>query len=330
MKAPLAIMTQQLGSLDNYHIVEHDPGQPKANEVRFNIKAAAVNYVDTLVAAGKYQVKPNTPFIPGAECAGVVESVGGDVNSFKVGDRVFTSGVGNAFCQAAIAPSNQLYRFPDTLSFEEAATFKVSYSTSYHALVQRGKLQAGESVLIMGAAGGVGYAAIQIAKALNAGRVIASVSNEKKRELALRAGADVVIHSRSDSWRGDLKDANNGRGIDIVVDPVGGEYTEPAFRSLAWGGRHLVIGFAGGSIPRLPTNLPLLKGAALIGVDIRQFTLFEAEKAAENIKELFALHASHNLRPFIGVSFTFKDFREAMSLAATGNCVGRIVLRTTE
>lgn len=324
MNEPLAIIADTLGSPDHFRIAAHDPGQPGPGEARYAVQAAAVNFVDVLVAAGKYQVKPVLPFIPGAECAGIVEAVGEGVTHLNPGDRVFTSGVGNAFCQAAVRPAEELSICPASLSVEEAATFKVSYATAYYALVQRGGLAAGETVLVLGAAGGVGYAAIQVAKALGA-RVVGSASSAEKRELALVAGADEVVDSRSESWRADVA-AAAGRAIDLVVDPVGGDATEPAFRSLGWKGRHLVIGFAGGGIPRLPTNLALLKGAALVGVDFRQFALYEAETAAANIRTLVELQASHGFRPHIGAVFPMERFAEAMALAASGQCVGRVVL----
>jgi len=326
MQKPRAVFGETLGAPETYRLIEHDPGQPGAGQVRYAIRAAGISYVDVLVAAGKYQLQPKTPFIPGSECAGIIESVGAGVTQFKPGDRIIAGTFGKTFCEAAVAPVNDVIHCPDRLSFEEAATFKVNYLTAYYALVQRGRVQAGETVLVLGAAGGVGYAAIQIAKALGA-NVIASASSEMKRQVCLQGGADIAIDARSPSWRDDLKAANNGKGVDVVVDPVGGDSTEPAFRSLAWNGRHLVIGFVGGGIPKLPTNLALLKGASLIGVDIRQFGIFEPELAAKNVDALFALQAAHNLRPYIGKSFPIEEYVDAMNLAASGECVGRVVLR---
>jgi NADPH2:quinone reductase len=325
MNAPRAVIGQTLGAPETYQLVARDPGEPGPGEVRYAIRAAGISYVDVLVAAGKYQLQPKTPFIPGSECAGIVERVGAGVTAFKPGDRIIAGAFGNAFCEAAVAAVADLMPCPDTLSFEEAATFKVNYLTAYHALVQRGRVQPGETVLVLGAAGGVGYAAVQIAKALGA-RVIASASSEDKRNVALRGGADIAIDARSPTWRDDLKAANNGKGVDVVVDPVGGDATEPAFRSLAWNGRHLVIGFVGGGIPKLATNLPLLKGASLIGVDIRQFAIFEPALAAKNVEDLFALQAAHNLRPCISRRFPLEQYAEAMNCAASGDCVGRVVL----
>jgi NADPH2:quinone reductase len=211
------------------------------------------------------------------------------------------------------------------MSYTEAAVFRVSYATAYHALVQRGRLQAGETVLVLGAGGAVGYAAIEIAKALGA-TVIGSASSEAKRALATRAGADQVVDARSATWRDDVKGANGGRAIDVVIDPIGGAVTELAFRSLAWNGRLLVIGFAGGEIAKLPVNLALLKGASLIGVDVRQFGEYEPEAAAANIAALFGLFAAGHLRPPIAKTYPLAEFAAAMVEARSGETAGRIVL----
>jgi NADPH2:quinone reductase len=322
---PRAVVGNTLGPPQTYRLRPADPGTPGPGEVRYAVHAAAVSYVDVLIAAGRYQFRPPVPFIPGTECAGVVERVGAGVTGFKPGDRVIGRPAGGAFREAGVTPAHELVLLPPDLSLVEGAAFKVSYTTAYHALVQRARLQAGETVLVLGAAGAIGRAAVQIAKALGA-RVIASGSSAEKRSLATAAGADVAIDATSSSWRDDLRDANGGQPVDVVVDPVGGEATEPAFRALAWNGRHLVIGFVGGGIPKLPTNLALLKGAALIGVDVRQFALREPRQAAENIASLLHLHALHDLRPAIGSTFALERFAEAMQLAASGRALGRVVL----
>jgi NADPH2:quinone reductase len=247
------------------------------------------------------------------------------VTTFQPGDRICAIGMGNGFRDVAVAPADTLRKFPETLSYAEAATFVSSLATAYHALVQRAQLQTGETVLVLGAGGAVGCASIQLAKIFGA-RVIASASTPAKRELALRMGADAAVDAHSASWRDDVKAANNGKPVDVVVDPVGGDASEPAFRSLAWKGRHLVIGFAGGSIPKLPLNLPLLKGAALLGVDLRQFGLFEPDTAEANIAALFDLHRRHGLKPHIGHTFPLERFADALHLAASGQGVGRIVV----
>ena len=260
---PRAVMADELGPPDAYKLVDHDPAPPSPTQVSISIRAAGISFVDVLTASGGYQVKPPVPFIPGSECAGVIAAVGADVCGLAVGDRVVGSGWGGLFADVANLPARTVRKMPEKLSFEEAAVFPVSYATAWHALVDRGRLQARETLLVLGAGGATGYAAVQIGKHLGA-RVIGSASSEEKRILATAGGADAIVDARAGDWRDQVKAANGGKGIDVVFDPVGGEATDPAFRSLAWNGRHLVIGFPGG-IAALRTNLPLLKGASLIG-----------------------------------------------------------------
>jgi len=321
---PRAVIAEELGPPDNYTLVERDPGAPSPTQVRIAIKAAGISFVDVLTAAGGYQVKPPVPFIPGSECAGIVEAIGAEVRGLSVGDRVVASGWGGLFADAVNLPSRTVRRMPEALSFEEAAVFPVSYATAWHALVDRAKLQPGETVLVLGAGGATGYAAVQIGKHIGA-RVIASASGEEKRALAISGGADAVVDARGDDWRGAVKAANGDKGVDVVFDPIGGDATEPAFRSLAWNGRHLVIGFPAG-IAALRTNLPLLKGASLVGVDIRQFGIFEPEKSEANRDTIFALAAGGKLRPAIARTYPLAEFRTAMEDAAAGKSAGRIVL----
>lgn len=319
-----AVIAEELGPPENYTLVERDPGAPSPTQVRIAIKAAGISFVDVLTAAGGYQVKPPLPFIPGSECAGIVEAVGAEVQGLAVGDRVVASGWGGLFADAVNLPARTVRRMPGALSFEEAAVFPVSYATAWHALVDRAKLQAGETLLVLGAGGATGYAAVQIGKHLGA-HVIASASGEAKRALAVAGGADGVVDARGGDWRGAVKAANGDKGVDVVFDPIGGEATDPAFRSLAWNGRHLVIGFPAG-IAALRTNLPLLKGASLIGVDVRQFGIFEPEKSEANRDTIFALAAAGALRPAIARAYRLAEFRAAMEDAAAGKSAGRIVL----
>lgn len=319
-----AVKAEALGPPEAYALVDHDPGAPSPTQVRIAVKAAGISFVDVLTAAGGYQVKPPVPFVPGSECAGIVEAVGSEVEGLNVGDKVVGSGWGGLFADAAILPARSIRRMPEALSFEEAAVFPVSYATAWHALVDRGRLQPGETLLVLGAGGATGYAAVQIGKHLGA-RVIGSASSEDKRALAMAGGADAVVDARAEDWRDAVKAANDGKGVDLVFDPVGGEATEPAFRSLAWNGRHLVIGFPGG-IAALRTNLPLLKGASLVGVDIRQFGIFEPEKSEANRDTVYALAGEGKLRPAIAKAYDIEDFRAAMTDAAEGKRAGRIVL----
>lgn len=320
-----AVIADTLGPIGNYALRGYDPGAPGPGEVRIAIAAAGVSFADVLVASGEYQVKPPVPFIPGSECSGVIEAVGEGVPASRVGERVQTSRMGGIFAEAVVVPAATARPIPERLSFAEGAVFVVSYATSYHALVQRAQLQPGETLLVLGAGGAVGYAAIQLGKQLGA-RVIGSASSEDKRALALRGGADAAVDSRSASWRDDVKAANDGRPVDVVFDPLGGAATEPAFRSLAWRGRHLVIGFAAGGIPKLPTNLALLKGAALLGADIRQFGIYEPELYNSNMRALMALAAEGRVAPPIAKSYRLGDFAEAMRETAAGMTAGRIVI----
>lgn len=323
---PRAVLAREFADPSTFALEPHDPGPPGPDHVRIGVRAAGVSFADVLVAEGKYQMKPELPFIPGSEVSGVIEAVGEGVDPSRISQRVCASAFGSAFSEAAIVPAKMALPIPDSMTFDEASVFRVSYATAYHALVQRGRLSAGESVLVLGAGGAVGYSAIEIAVALG-GRVIGSASSEEKRALALQAGAAAVVDSRSPTWRDDVKAANGGRPIDVVVDPLGGDSTELAFRSLAWNGRLLVIGFIGGGIPKLPTNLALLKGASLIGVDIRQFGIREPEGAAANVRALFALYREGKLHPHIARRFAIEDFVAAMHLAREGVTAGRIVLQ---
>lgn len=318
------VMADTLGPPEAYRLVEQDPGSPSPTQVRIAIRATGISFVDVLTAAGGYQVKPPLPYIPGSECAGVVESVGDEVSGLTVGDKVVGSGWGGLFADAVNLPARAVRAMPAGLSFEEAAVFPVSYATAWHALVDRGRLQPGETLLVLGAGGATGYAAVQIGKHLGA-HVIGSASSAAKRALATAGGADIMVDARGDDWREQVKEANGGKGIDVVFDPVGGEATDPAFRSLAWNGRHLVIGFPAG-IAALRTNLPLLKGASLVGVDVRQFGIFEPEKSEANRDTVFRLAAEGRLRPAIARTYKLEDFRAAMEDAAAGKSAGRIVL----
>jgi len=297
---------------------------PSAGQVRVRIHAAGVSFVDVLTAGGGYQVKPPLPFIPGSECAGVIEALGPDVVGLAVGQRVQASGWGGMYADAANLPTASVRPIPDAMSFAAAAVFGVSYATAWHALVDRARLQAGETLLVLGAGGATGYAAVQVGKHLGA-RVIASASSDGKRALAVGGGADVALDSSASDWRDAVKAATGGRGADVVFDPIGGDTTELAFRTLGWGGRHLVIGFPGG-MTALRTNLALIKGACLVGVDIRQFGIFEPVKAAANLATLFDLAGQGVLNPAIAQTYPLPDFVPAMTAAASGALAGRVVL----
>lgn len=320
-----AIISDALGPPEAYAIREHAPSPPGPGQISLAVKAIGISYVDVLIAEGKYQVQPPVPFIPGTECAGVVLAVGDDVTSVAVGDRVMGSSFGGIFAEVATVRAASFNKVPDALTMEQAAVFPPSYTTAFHALVDRGRLQPGETLLVLGAAGATGVAAIQVGKTLGA-FVVASASSEAKRKLCLDAGADAVVDTRSTQWRDAVKAASNGKPVDVVFDPVGGDMTDPAFRTLAYDGRYLVIGFTGG-IATLKTNLPLVKTASLVGVQIRTFGEAEPEKAAANTVRCLELAASGALQPAIGRVYDFEDFRSAMRAAFEGTEVGRVVMR---
>src|SRR5262245_3717348 len=263
--------------------------QPKAGEVLVEIKAASLNFPDLLIVQNKYQHKPPLPFVPGSEFAGVVAAVGAGVTNLQVGQSVACLAGTGGFGTHTLAPAERCVPLPPGFPFVDAAAFIMTYAPSYHALVDRAQLKAGETVLVLGAAGGVGTAAIQIAKAVGA-RVIAAASSDEKCELCRSIGADATInytqHGVPNAFRDAIQAANDGKGPDVIYDPVGGDFAEPAFRSIAWRGRYLVVGFAAGPIPSLPLNLALLKGAAIVGVFWGDFSRREPKANGAMMQEL--------------------------------------------
>lgn len=321
---PRAVIGHAFGPPETYALEAHDPGIPGPGEVRVLIRAAGVSYVDVLTAMGEYQFKPPLPFIPGSEYAGTVEVVGEGVAHLAPGMRVFGSSLGKTFAEAGIFAAANVKPMPEGLSFAEAAVFPVNYTTAFHALLDRGRLQAGETLLVLGAAGGTGYAAVQMGKALGA-RVIASASSAEKQALALAGGADAVVTTGAADWREQVRCANGGKPVDVVFDPVGGEATEPAFRTLGYDGRHLVVGFTGG-IPALKTNLALLKSASLVGVHLRHFGMECPEQAAANAARVMDMAGSGALKPAIARAYPIEDYVAAMRQGFSGKAAGRIVL----
>jgi NADPH:quinone reductase len=321
-----AIVGHEFGPPESYRLEEFEPKPVGPGEIRVAIKAIGVSYVDVLTAMGKYQVTPPLPFIPGSECAGVVEELGEGVSHVAVGDRVMGSSFGGIFAEANTFRASSFDKVPEAMSLEQGAVFKPSYMTAWHALVDRGRLQAGETLLVLGAGGATGVAAIQVGKLLGA-KVIGSASSQAKRDIALAAGADATVDTRSETWREAVKAANGGRAIDVVFDPVGGDMTDPAFRSLGYDGRYLVVGFTGG-ISSLKTNLPLVKTASLIGVQLRVSLMEEPEKAVAATKAILKGAAKGTLAPVIGKTYPLEDYAEAMQAAFDGKAAGRIVIQT--
>jgi NADPH2:quinone reductase len=322
-----AVVAEQLGPPENYSLREITLPPPGPQEVRVRIKAAGVSFVDVLVSAGRYQVRPEVPFTPGSECAGIVEAVGSAVTGFVVGQKVLASaGWAGIFADSANIRADSVWPMPEGMSFEEASVFMVSAQTAWHALVDRAQIKAGETLVVLGAGGATGYAAVQIGKYLGA-RVIASASSETKRAMAMAAGADAAVDARSENWRADVKAANGGKPVDVVFDPVGGTATEPAFRSLGWKGRHLVVGFPAG-MTSLPTNLALLKGASLMGVYLGGLGESEPETGRANQTKLLELGGQGHFKPVIAATYPLERFADAMTEAAKGDGAGRIVIVT--
>lgn len=316
-----------LESIADYRIVEVAEPQPSAGEVTVLVAACGVGYVDALVSLGRYQVKPPLPHTPGREVAGWVQGVGEGVTGLAAGDRVLATASGG-FAEVVRARAAGVSKLPDGMAFGEAAGFPVNYLTALHGLRDRGALKAGETVLVLGAAGGLGCAGMQVAKVLGA-RVVAAASTPDKRAFCEAQGADAVIDTAPEGWRDRLRAACGGKGPDVVFDPVCGPLFEPAFRSLNWRGRHLVLGFVGGPIPALPANLTLMKGAALVGVDVRQVMEREGGEADAMLRELLGWAAEGRVRQPAGRTFAFEAYADALEYAMSGHGVGKTLLEVT-
>ena len=299
--------------------------EPKAGEVRVAIRAASLNFPDLLIVQNKYQMKPPLPFVPGSEYAGVIEAVGDGVKGLKPGDAVAAFGGTGGFATHAVVAAALVMPLPPGFAFDDAAAFILTYGTTHHALLDRGALKAGETLLVLGAAGGVGTAAIQIGKVAGA-RVIAAASSDEKLELCRQIGADDTINYATGNLREELKSLTGGKGPDVVYDPVGGDLAEPVFRSLGWRGRYLVVGFAQGSIPALPLNLALLKGAALVGVFWGEFARREPKANAQGLAELARWYAEGKVKPVIDRRLPMDQLMQAYELMGSRKVRGKLVM----
>ena len=308
-------------------LVVEDVASPIAGpcEVVISVKAAGVNFPDVLIIQNKYQLKPPLPFSPGSELAGIVKAVGEGVDRVEPGDAVLAFAGYGAFAEEVKIDAARLVNIPTGMDFTRAAAFGLTYATSDHALRDRGDLKAGETLLVLGAAGGVGLAAVEIGKALGA-RVIACASTDDKLAVCREHGADATINYAAEDLRERVKALTEGRGVDVVYDAVGGAYTEPAFRSLAWRGRLLVVGFAAGEIPKLPLNLALLKGAAVVGVFWGDFARREPKAFAESVRQLARWYGEGRLRPHVSQTFPLDQAVDALKLMAARQVKGKVVL----
>jgi NADPH2:quinone reductase len=321
-----AVVCSEHGLPDRLQLQDDWP-EPElgANDVLVEVRAAGLNFPDVLIIQGKYQFQPDLPFVPGGELAGVVAAVGDAVKQFKVGDKVIAATGSGAFCERVAVPELALIPMPDGLSFEQAAGISITYMTTYHALRQRANLQPGETLLVLGAAGGVGTSAIELGKQFGA-NVIAAASSEEKLEVCRQLGADEVINYSEVSLKEAVKELTGGKGVDVVYDPVGGDYAEPAIRSMAWKGRYLVIGFAAGEIPKIPLNLTLLKGCSLVGVFWGRFTAEERELHLQNVQELWQLFASGKISPLVTDVYPLAEYQAAYACMMERRARGKVIL----
>ena len=320
-----ALLCKQFGPPESLVLEDVPSPRPGAGEVVVSIKAASVNFPDVLIIQNKYQFKPPLPFSPGSELAGVVKEVGAGVKNVKPGDRVIAFTTYGAFAEEVKTEAERLLPLPEGMDYASGASFILTYGTTDHALRDRGQLRKGETLLVLGAAGGVGVAAIEIGKALGA-RVIACASSDEKLAVCRAHGADEGINYASEDLRERIKALTGGKGVDVIYDAVGGQYTEPAFRSIAWRGRHLVIGFAAGEIPKLPLNLALLKGAAVVGVFWGDFTRREPKVFAESAQQLGRWYQEGKLKPHVSATFPLEKAAEAMNLLASRKAKGKVVV----
>jgi NADPH:quinone reductase len=320
-----AVLCKQHGPPESLVIEDVPSPRPGAGEVVLTMKAASLNFPDVLIIQNKYQYKPPLPFSPGSELAGVVKEVGEGVSSVKPGDRVLAVTTFGAFAEEVKTDAARVVPIPPAMDFTSAAAFMLTYGTSDHALTDRGQLRPDETLLVLGAGGGVGLAAIEIGKAVGA-RVIACASSEEKLTICREHGADDLINYEREDLRERIKALTGGRGVDVVYDPVGGRYTEPALRSTTWRGRLLVVGFAAGEIPKIPLNLTLLKGSSIVGVFWGDFARREPDRFRTRAGQLAQWFQEGKLRPHVSATMPLERAVEALNLLAARRVAGKIVL----
>jgi len=320
-----ALVCKEYGPPEKLVIETHPDPVPGPGEVLVDVKAAGINFPDVLLIAGTYQVKVPPPFVPGNEAAGIIEAVGEGVTRYKAGDRVIITPRSGGFAEKCVVEENLCLPLPASMSYEQGAGFTVTYATSYHAFRQSTELRPGETVLVLGAAGGVGITAVEIARTLGA-RVIAAASSEEKLQFAREAGADETINYSEVSLREAVKELTGGKGVDVVYDPVGGELAQMALRSLAWHGRYLVIGFACGDIPEFPANIALLKEASIIGVWWGTWSNHNPGESLQNMVELAAMVDNGKLKPRVTETYSLEHYVDAFSTITERRARGKVVL----
>lgn len=320
-----AIRCNAYGLPSTLALEDIDSLRPKANEVLVSTKACGINFPDTLIIQGLYQFKPELPFTPGSDLSGVVKEIGAGVTHLKVGDEVFAFVAHGAMAEEVIVPANACFLKPLQMDFPIAASFMMAYGTSFHALKDRAKLQKGETLLVLGASGGVGLAAVELGKLMGA-HVIAAASTDEKLALCKEYGADETINYSKDDLKTAIKEITNKKGVDVIYDPVGGDYSEAAFRGMAWNGRYLVVGFAAGHIPKLPLNLPLLKGASLVGVFWGGFAMSQPKENMKNTMTLMQWQAEGKLNPHIDKIYKLANAPKALEAMMQRKVKGKLVI----
>ena len=322
-----AVLCKTYGPPETLVVEEVTCPTASKGKVVISVKACGVNFPDTLIIQGKYQIKPPMPFSPGGEVSGIIKEVGEGVSHLKVGDKVFSLTGFGGFAEEVGADAKTTLLMPESMDFITASSVMYTYGTSYHALKNRAELKVGDTLLVLGAAGGVGLAAVELGKIMGA-KVIAAASTDEKLALCKQYGASETINYSTEDLRERIKEITGGKGVDVVYDPVGGKYTEPAFRSIAWKGRYLVVGFAAGDIPNLPLNLPLLKGASIVGVFWGAFAANEPKESFQNFKELLGFIAEGNLSPHIHAKYTLEQASEALYEMLDRKVMGKVVIVT--
>ena len=320
-----AVLCKQHGLPDTLVVEEIPSPKAGAKQVVITVKACGVNFPDTLIIQNKYQFKPELPFSPGGEVAGIIKEVGEGVSHLKVGDTVIAMTGWGGIAEEVLTDASRVFPVPPVFDFKTAATFAYVFGTSYHALKDRAQLKEGETVLVLGASGGVGLAAVQLAKVMGA-KVIAAASTEAKLAVCSQYGADAIVNYSDDNWREQVKVLTEGKGVDVVYDAVGGHYAEPALRSMAWNGRYLVVGFAAGDIPKIPLNLPLLKGCAVVGVFWGEFATRQKKDNQANMMQLFGWLMQGKIKPHISAEYPLAQAAQALNDLLERKATGKVVL----
>jgi NADPH2:quinone reductase len=320
-----AVLCKAFGSPEELVVEDVESPKPGPGQVVVTVKACGVNFPDTLIIRGLYQFKPPLPFSPGSEAAGVVKAVGEGVVTVKPGDRVIAFGAFGGFAEEMLADAGAVMPMPAAMDFETGASIVMTYGTVMHALKDRGQLQPGETLLVLGAAGGIGLAAVELGKAMGA-RVIAAASSDEKLAICREHGADDVINYGNEDLKGRINALTDRRGVDVIVDPVGGAYSEPALRGMAWSGRFLVVGFTAREIPRIPLNLPLLKGCAIVGVFWGSFAVRAPRENQVNLRALLRWFEAGKLKSRISARYPLERAADALNAISQRKVIGKAVL----